>query len=504
LPCNIERFKGQKISKILNKEPKYYYRLSYIILFLVLLLIAIWQIFFILNIPDIDTDAYVHHVISRQIIISPGDLSIHWVWLPLFHYLSAVAILIGAGMDTVRFINVAIWFITPFILFRYLYKVETENKLFIAFLSSVLCALFPVGILMGTTAQPEPIFSLLILLFVISASRKRYLLSSIILGLACMLRYEAWAVLFAVFILYIYENYKAKKLLFDSRVLNIIIPVIFILVWAFLREPFDGKLFGFLTQTQEFANDALKEKNSFQGGFFKIIKDFFHYPIFIPLIFTGLNVLFLPFGIKSFYRNNKLFLFSGIGILAFITASWMMKSNLGLNRHFVSMIPFYSVLTAYGILNVSKYLQKYFENKSKFKSVNIKKSLQVIIFITCISYLVMWLYIWQTNNKEGFQERKAAAEFFKTIDNGKTIFCNDAIFEIESKIDMRRFNHVWMENNPAALESIKQLAKKEGNVYVISSTNKIQNLDGLGKIIFTSPRNEKTNADVIILRVEGK
>lgn len=435
--------------------------------------------------------------------MSPGDLSIHWVWLPLFHYLSAGAILIGAGMDTIRFINVVIWFITPLILFKYLYKYENENKLFTAFLSSLLCALFPVGILMGTTAQPEPVFSLLILLFVIFVSEKKYLISSIILGLACMLRYEAWAVLFAVFLLYVFEVFKAKKFILDSRVLNLIIPGIFILVWAFLREPFDGKLFGFLTQTQEFANDALKEKNSFQGGFFKIIKDFIHYPIFIPLIFTGLNVLFLPFGIKSFYRNNKWFLYSGTGILAFITLSWMMKSNLGLNRHFVSLIPFYSVLSAYGILNVSKYLQKYFEKKKRFKSIKIKKSLLAIIFITCISYLVMWLYIWQTDNAEGFPERKAAVEYFKTIDNGKTIFCNDAIFEISSNLEMKRFNHVWMENNPAAIETIKQFAKNEGNVYIITSTKKMQNINGLGKIIYKSHTNSKTNADVIILRVDG-
>ena len=435
--------------------------------------------------------------------MSPGDLSIHWVWLPLFHYLSAGAILIGAGMDSIRFINVAIWFVTPLILFGYLYKFEKENKLFIAFLSSLLCALFPVGILMGTTAQPEPIFSLLILLFVIFASEERYLISSIILGLACMLRYEAWAVLFAVFLLYFFEIFKAKKFILDSRILNFIIPGIFILVWAILREPFDGKLFGFLTQTQEFANDALKEKNSFQGGFFKIVKDFFHYPIFIPLIFTGLNVLFLPFGIKSFYRNNKWFLFSGTGILVFITVSWMMKSNLGLNRHFVSLISFYSVLSAYGILNVSQDLQKYFKSKKRFKSINIKKSLLTIIFITCISYLVMWLYIWQADNTEGFPERKAAVEYFKTIDNGKTVFCNDAIFEISSNLDMKRFNHVWMENNPAAFETIKQFARNEGNVYIITSTNKIQNLNSLGKIIFKSPANSKTNADVIILRVDG-
>ena len=114
----------------------------------------------------------------------------------------------------------------------------------------------------------------------------------------------------------------------------------------------------------------------------------------------------------------------------------------------------------------------------------------------------MWLYIWQNDNKDGFPERKSAIEFFKTIDDGKTIFCNDAIYEINSGLDMKRFNHVWMENNPAAIEEIKNAAKNEGHVFIITSENKIQNFKGIGKEIFASPKNPKTNNDVIILRAD--
>jgi hypothetical protein len=432
--------------------------------------------------------------------MSPGDLSIHWVWLPVFHYLSAGAVLLGAGMQLIRFSNVLIWISIPISLFFFLYKNENENKLFIAFLGAMLCGLFPIGILMGTTAQPEPIFTLLILLFVITASGSKYIISSIILSLACLMRYEAWGALGAVFLLYIIDCFRERRIIFNLRITTFFIPALFILLWAILRKPFDGKLFGFLSQTQQFANDALKESNSFQGGFLKIIKDFFHYPVVIPVLFSGLNILFLPFGIKSLHRNYKLLFYTGTAILAFITLSWMMKSNLGLNRHFVSIIPVYSVLTAYGILNVSNYLQ----GKKIFKKINVKKSLLVIIFITCLSYFLMWLYIWQRDNAIGFPERKSAIEFFRTIDDGKTIFCNDAIFEILSGLDKRRFNHVWMENNPAAFETINKTAESENHVYVITSEDKIHNVYSTGKVIFTSPLNTKTGMSVIIIKVEGK
>lgn len=431
--------------------------------------------------------------------MSPGDLSIHWVWLPVFHYLSAGAILLGAGMQLIRFSNVIIWISIPVTMFFFLYKNENENKLFIAFLSALLCGLFPIGILMGTTAQPEPIFTLLVLLFVISSSGRKYIISSIILSLACLMRYEAWAVLGAVFALFIIDCFRERKIIVDLRALTFILPALFILLWAILRLPFDGKLFGFLSQTQQFANDALKESNSFQGGFLKIIKDFFHYPVVIPVLFSGLNILFLPFGIKSLHRNYKLLFYTGTAILAFITLSWMMKSNLGLNRHFVSVIPLYSVLTAYGILNVSKYLKE----KKRFRNFNIKKSLLIIIFITCLSYLVMWMYIWQKDNAVGFPERKSAIEYFSTIDDGKTIFCNDAVFEILSGLDMKRFNHVWMENNPAAIETIKKVALQENYVYLITSEDKIHNVSKIGKVIYSSALNAKTGMSVIIIKVEG-
>ncbi|MBI5403671.1 MAG: hypothetical protein HY959_09730 [Ignavibacteriae bacterium] len=422
------------------------------------------------------------------------------MWLPFFHYISAGAILIGAGMQAIRFANIIIWFLTPVLLFRFLYNYVQNDRIFISFLSAILCALFPIGILMGTTAQPEPIFSILILLFIITSSKEKYLISSFILSAACLMRYEAWAVLAVVFILYLSESIKRKRIISGGRILNIILPALFITAWALLRLPFDGMPFGFLFQTQQFASDALKESNSFQGGFFKIIKDLFHYPVIIPALFTGLNIIFIPFGIKNLYRNNKLFLFSGAGILAFITFSWMMKSNLGLNRHFVSLIPVYSVLAAYGILNVIKY----FEERNILSNLNIRKSLPAVILLLCAGYLVMWLYIWQTDNKDGYPERKSAIEFFKTIEDGKTIFCNDAVFEILSGLEMERFNHVWMENNPAAYTTIKRAADKEGFIYIITSEDKIHNVKSLGKIIYTSPINNKTGMTVLIMKVESK
>lgn len=457
--------------------------------------------YFVFNIPDIDTDAYVHHSIARQIILSPGDLSIHWVWLPLFHYISSLLILLGADYTFIRILNIFIWASVPVILFFFIYNQKNKNSLLIAFLSSIICALFPIGILMGTTAQPEPLFSLLILLFIIFISKKKYFLSSIFLTLASMLRYEAWAVICVVSLIYLFEIKNEKKI-FSLKILNIILPVAFILLWAFLREPFDGKLFGFLFQTQQFANDALKESNSFQGGFLKIILDFIHYPIVIPALFMGISLLFVPFGLERCIKENKWILYSGLGILAFITLSWMFKSNLGLNRHFVALIPLYSTLSAYGLLKIIDFLKNFFGKSGLLKKLNIKYTILVIVFASAIIYLIMWLYIWNKNFENQYPDKKSTAEFLKNIPDNKTIFCNDAIVEIFSKIDYKRFDRTWMENNPGIRELILQTAKKEGYVYVITTDLKWKNLNNIGEIIYTSPPNKESNSKILVLKIE--
>src|ERR1700760_3886639 len=69
--------------------------------------------------PDVDTDAYAHHMIARAILADPSDLAIHWVWLPLFHYLQVPLVWAGGTMNSVRWINLALAAATPWVLFRY-------------------------------------------------------------------------------------------------------------------------------------------------------------------------------------------------------------------------------------------------------------------------------------------------------------------------------------------------------------------------------------------------
>jgi hypothetical protein len=45
---------------------------------LAVLVLGLWRAKCVLSGPDIDTDAYAHHMIARAILADPRDLAVHW------------------------------------------------------------------------------------------------------------------------------------------------------------------------------------------------------------------------------------------------------------------------------------------------------------------------------------------------------------------------------------------------------------------------------------------
>ena len=77
-----------------------------IALAIALVALGAWRAACVLAGPDVDTDAYAHHMIARAILADPHDLAVHWVWLPLFHYLQVPLVALGGTMTDVRWVNV--------------------------------------------------------------------------------------------------------------------------------------------------------------------------------------------------------------------------------------------------------------------------------------------------------------------------------------------------------------------------------------------------------------
>jgi hypothetical protein len=467
----------------------------------VVLLVLAWQMVFIYNFPDGDTDAYAHFIIARDIVRNPHNLSLHWVWLPLFHYIGAFFVYIGAEMQAIRFLNMIVWAIIPFLIYFYTRAKNPETD--IPVISALICAVFPLGILMGTTAQPEPLFAISIFLFIIFFDRKKFLLSSLFLSVACMLRYEAWAVLGLISLYMIYKILRERTIKIERNYLRvytvILLPVMLILIWTVLRYESDGRWFAFLHGTMKFANDALGETNSVQGGFIKVINDIFFYPFWVPFLFTGIVVFAVPFGFKEFLRENRILFLSGLGILLFITLSWVFKSNLGLNRHFTSLIPVYSIMIAYGINSLILIAGKFIKDRKSGIFLNRilnRKSIMIMTAIIVIFYSMMWLNIWKENNNKNFQGRFGAAEFVKSIPGNSIIINNDPMIEVFSKLDYKRFDHFWMSDSTETLSYIESQLKKHSEIYVIKNSIIPYSWKGRADIIYEVLKDDKSN-DVI-------
>lgn len=469
------------------------------ILAAVVICVALYQLLFILSLHDGDTDAYAHFIISRDIIRSPYNLSLHWVWLPLFHYIGAFFVLVGTGLEPIRFLNLIIWNSIPFIFFIYLKRKHESTGL--PLIASVLTALFPVGILMGTTAQPEPLFTLLILLFAVFYESEKYILSGLMLSAACMLRYEAWAVLLGISILFLIRILKQKSLYVNAKkslliYLNIILPVFFILLWSFLRYLSEGEWFSFLHGTQKFANDALGESHSMQGGVLKFLNDLFFYPLWIPVLFSGAAALLIPFGIKKFFMENRIMFVISISILAFITLSWVLKSNLGLNRHFTAVIPYYSLLIACGYASASQFLKK-------FRIFSSGKILAIVFTSVILFYTTMWLYIWWKSNSSNFIEKLPAIEYLKEINSREPesiIVCNDPMVEVLSGINFTSFNHFWMESNEPTKKYILSLKTTDSKIYVVASAKDESYFSAFLTKVFESPVPDKNGYKIQIYK----
>src|SRR5579859_3460277 len=135
--------------------------------------LALWRARCVLTGPDIDTDGYAHHMIARAILADPRDLAVHWVWLPLFHYLQVPLIAVGGTMNDVRWANVVLAAAVPVVLFSYVRSTTRSDGQPMSadatgLVAALLSAACPIAMQMGTTAQSEPLFALLALGIAIS------------------------------------------------------------------------------------------------------------------------------------------------------------------------------------------------------------------------------------------------------------------------------------------------------------------------------------------------
>jgi hypothetical protein len=488
-----------------------------------LLTLAAWRGACVLAGPDVDTDAYAHHMIARAILADPRDLAVHWVWLPLFHYLEVPLVALGGTMNDMRWLNVALAAALPLVLFAYVRRTARRGALGIpAEATALLAALFagacPIAMQMGTTAQPEPLFALLMLAVAIAYERRRYVACGAMLAAAVVLRYEAWAALATIAAVTAVEPFwqRRRGLAGDAEGFRPWIavagPVAAILAWAALRRPVDGRWFGFLGQTHAFAAGATHENSALDGGAIGLLRDAGYYAIVVPVRVMGPCVPLVPFGVvRTVREQGARFVLVLVSCLGFVSLTWVMRSSLGLDRHFVVVVPLYAVFAAQGVLvlgdGAARLARRGAGTWPGARAVRVGRAVAAALAILSLGgllvALVIWMGFWKGSIERGWPHREEVGAYLRTLPDGPTIFCDDATIEILSRVDRHRFDRHWTDD-AHTWTLVADAARAKGVAYVATWADKLHGHESAGEIVFRVRESESDpSSGLAVMRVRG-
>ncbi len=485
--------------------------------------LAAWRGACVLAGPDIDTDAYAHHMIARAILADPTDLAVHWVWLPLFHYLQVPFVALGVTMNGIRWTNVVLSGAPPVVLFAYVRNTATRGTSDVppdvtALVAALFAAACPIAMQMGTTAQYEPLFALLTLGIAIAYQRRRYATTAALLGAAVLLRYEAWAILLAVGATSAWETFgdlrrkergPGQRARAWRRWVAVAVPAALILAWAALRRPVDGRWFGFLGQTHQFASRVAEDAHHETAlhGWLAVVGDALYYPLIVPLRVLGPALPLAAFGIGRTWREQGArFVLVFAAVLGLVSLTWVERASLGLDRHFVAVVPLYATFAAQGAVAVADGIgrqARLFRSEKAAaaagRTIAIASSIASLVALCAV--LEVWMGFWRDSIERGWPERAQLGAYLRSLPGGTTIFCDDATLEMLSGLDRRRFDRHWVDD-PETWDLVTRVARAKGVAYVATWRRKLSGHEQTGDVVFrASDSSDAPNAGVAVLRV---
>jgi hypothetical protein len=312
---------------------------------------------------------------------------------------------------------------------------------------------------------------------------RSYASAALLLSAAAMLRYEAWASLATVGLLLGVEPWWRRARgrpgaeHAGRRWMVVAAPVVFILAWAALRRPVDGQWFGFLRQTREFANDATHTKLG-------AARDALYYPLWVPLRVMGAVLPLVPFGVvRTVRQQGARFVLVQLACLGFVSLTWVMRSSLGLDRHFVCVVPIYATFAAQGAVVLADWIARRARRATVGRAV--AGILAVAMLVGLTVQLEVWMGFWRASIQRGWPERTALAVFVRGLPAAGTIYCDDATLEMLTGLDRRRFDRHWMDD-PHTWDLIEDEGHDRGPVYVATWRRKMQGHEAAGDIVFTA------------------
>jgi hypothetical protein len=310
-------------------------RTEHVALVLVIAATVAWRLWVIRHYPDPDTDAKGHLGIARALLSHPFNVSIHWVYLPAYHFVLAALEAIGFSGDAIRMLNCALAATVPLLALRYAQRTGAPRS--VSVMAAFFCAVSPLVNLLGTSAQQETLFVLLVLGAVYALDAQRFALAGALLAIASLVRYEAWGAVALVVACRVLSRRPALR--FPVVVFAPALAAIG--AWLLAHRLSDGQWFGFLRELYRYTH---LQRDTIQRAptWFSLQQPLFVFGWMIAILFFA--------GVRRAARASWVL---PLGIYLFLQAAWLFKGALGSARYYESFVPFVAIAAAYGVDRLS-------------------------------------------------------------------------------------------------------------------------------------------------------
>ena len=440
--------------------------------------------------PDPDGDAYGHYLIARQLLATPFELRIHWVWLPLYHVLLAALVALGATLDRVRQVNALGAVLPPLLLLWALARerraarhpgpaAEARARLpLVALGAASLTAASPLLVQLGTTGQMEVAFCALLTLAVALLVRERFAAAAVALSALSLMRYEGWPVAAVVAAVSLWRRLIARVPLARGEWACVLAPGACVLGWAALRWRGGEPWFGFILENQAFAEQALD--GSARAG--SLALALARYTLLVPWRTFGLAALCALIGIGPTLRRHGVWLVApGLAILAFLTASSLTRSQLGLDRHFTSVVPFAATWISHGLGRIAARVMSLTRPELGPALARAAATLALAPFLVSLALqLSDGLDGWLGTTRAALPAQRAIALALRGAAPDARILCADASIEVLSELGPERFEHVSVVGQ---IEARIAALVAERDVYVVQRARALRGA-GAGAVLY--------------------
>ncbi|MBV9946575.1 MAG: hypothetical protein JOZ69_06985, partial [Myxococcales bacterium] len=264
----------------------------------------------------------------------------------------------------------------------------------------------------------------------------------------------------------------------------------------------------FLSQTHEFASEALHDAGPFGRGIVPLLRDALYYPVFVAARVLGPVAILVPFGAARTVRQQGGRFVAVIGAcLAFVAFSWVKRASLGLDRHFVVAVALYAVAAAQGIAVVGDGVARIVGRRRAGAGAGVGRivaaGMAVLVLGGLGVELAVWMGFWRASIARGWPEREALGAYLRGLPDEVPIFCDDATLELRSGLDRRRFDRHWVDD-PRTWDVIEEAARaSRGGVYVATWRRKLRGHEGEGQIVFAGGDDpgDREGTGVAVMRV---